>query len=110
MKTGADKRAHSRHTFTAADIVFSHFNKERSYIAQTMNFGRGGMCFKSNLFLQPGQTVFIRLKKIHPNCSCAGFGEGLRSVSLAEVKWCQKECDTDDTNYGVGVKYVASVY
>ena len=109
MKTIAEKRDYERHTF-AADIVFSYFNKERSYNAQAMNLGTGGMCFKSDLFLQPGATVFIRLKKIHPSCSCAGFWEGLRSVTLAEIKWCKKEPDTDDTDYGVGVKYFASVY
>ena len=109
MKTAAEKRVFDRHSFTA-DIVFSYFNRDHSYNAQTMNLGSGGMCFKSDLFLLPGATVFIRLKKIHPNCSCAGFWEGLRSVTLAEIKWCRKEPDTDDTDYEVGVKYFDSVY
>jgi hypothetical protein len=109
MKTIAEKRAYERHSFTA-DIVFSYFNKERFYNAQAMNLGTGGMCFKSDLFLLPGATVFIRLTKIHPKCSCTGFWEGLRSVTLAEIKWCRKEPDKEDSDYGVGVKYFESVY
>ena len=109
MKTIVEKRVYERHSFTA-DIVFSYFNKEHSYNAQTMNLGTGGMCFKSDLFLRPGATVFIRITKIHPNGSFTGFWEGLRSVTLAEIKWCKKEPDKQDSDYGVGVKYFESVY
>jgi hypothetical protein len=63
MKTIAEKRVYDRHSFTA-DIAFSHFNKAHSHGAQILNLGEGGMCFKSNLRLQPGATVYIRLKKL----------------------------------------------
>ena len=53
MKTNLEKRACERHRY-AADIAFSYFNKEHSYIAYTLDIGTGGMSFKSNLFLQPG--------------------------------------------------------
>ena len=71
----------------------------------------GPLTFKQFLCLViPGATVFIRIKKIHPNGSCTGFCEGLRSITLAEIKWCKKEPDIDNTDYGVGVKYFESVY
>ena len=63
MKTDAEKRACDRHGY-AADIAFSYFNKTHSHGAQILNLGEGGMCFKSNLRLQPGATVYIRLKKL----------------------------------------------
>jgi hypothetical protein len=109
MNTNAEKRVHERHSFSA-DIAFSYFNKKPSYNAHTLNLGTGGMCFKSDLFLRPGATVFIRVKKTHPNGSCTGFCEGLRSLTLAEIKWCKKEPDKDDPDYGVGVKYFESAY
>jgi hypothetical protein len=109
LKTIGERRVYARHSLTA-DIVFSYFNKEPSYHAQTMNLGSGGMCFKSDLFHPPGATLFIRVQKIHPDGFCTGFCEGLRTVTLAEIKWCKKESDTDDTDYGVGVKYFESVY
>jgi hypothetical protein len=68
------------------------------------------MCFKSNLFLQPGATLFVRLKETHPNDSCSGFCEGLHIVTLAEVKWCQEVPNGGAFPYGVGVKYFEAVY
>jgi hypothetical protein len=68
------------------------------------------MCFKSNLFLQPGATLFVRLEKTHPNGPCSGFCEGLHIVALAEVKWCQEVPNGEGFPYGVGVKYFEAVY
>ena len=109
MKTNVEKRACERHRY-AADIAFSYFNKEHSYTAHTLNVGSGGMCFKSNLFLKPGATVYIRLKTTQPNDSCSGFCEGVHFVTLAEVKWCQEANGADAYPYGVGVKYFEAAY
>jgi hypothetical protein len=109
MKTNAEKRACERHGYVA-DIAFSYFNKEHSYNAEILNLGLGGLCFKSNLWLQPGATICIHLKKIHPNGSCAGCCEGLRSVTLAEVKWCNELLGSEASDYGIGVKYFGPVY
>ena len=109
MKANAEKRACERH-FCPADIAFSYFNKEHSYNAEILNLGMGGMCFRSNLWLLPGATVYIRLIKTHPNGICAGSCEGLRSVTLAEVKWCNELPGATALPYGVGVKYFNPFY
>ena len=109
MKTKAEKRAYERRSYTAP-IVFSHFNNKHLFDAQTLNHCDRGMSFKSNVFLQTGATLYIRVKEFHPNGSCTGLCEGLRSATLAEVKWCKKEPDKDDSDYGVGVKYFETVY
>ena len=109
MKTDVEKRACERHRY-AADIAFSYFNKEHSYDAYTLNVGSGGMCFKTNLFLKPGSTVYIRLKKKHPNDSGSDFCEGLHFVTLAEVRWCQEAPNGEAFPYGVGVKYFGAAY
>jgi hypothetical protein len=106
MKTTAEKRACERHRY-AADIAFSYFNKEHSYDAQTLNLCTGGMCFKTNLFLKPGATVYIRLKNSH---SSGSFCEGLHLATLAEVKWCHETPTSGVFPYGVGVKYFEAVY
>lgn len=109
MKTDAQKRTCERHRY-AADIAFSYFNKENSYNARTLNLCTGGMCFKSNVFLQPGATIFVRLIKTYPNDSCSGYCEGLHLVTLAEVKWCHEAPGVEAFPYGVGVKYFEAVY
>jgi len=109
MNTNAEKRVYERQSYSA-DIAVSYFNKEYSYNARTLNLCTGGMCFKSNLLLKPGATVYIRLKKTHPNSPCNGFCEGLHIVTLAEVKWCQEVPNGEAFPYGVGVKYFETVY
>ena len=109
MKTDAEKRACERHRY-AADIAVSYFNNENFYNARTLNLCTGGMCFKTNLFLKPGATVYIRLKEAHPNDSCSGFCEGLHIVTLAEVKWCHETNGAGAFPYGVGVKYFEALY
>ena len=109
MKSNAEKRACERHSY-AADIGFSYFNKKHSYNAEILNLGLNGMCFKSNFSLQPGATICIRLKKIHPNGSCSGYCEGLRSVALVEIKWCNELPGNEAAYYGVGAKYFGPVY
>ena len=103
MTTNAEKRACERHSYTAP-ITFSYFNKEQCFDAQSLNHCVEGMCFKSNFFLQPKATVYIRVKRFHPHNSCNAACHGLRLVTLAEVKWC-KELDVGKVYYGVGVKY-----
>jgi hypothetical protein len=85
MKTNSEKRVYERHRY-AANTAFSYFNKEQSHDTETLNIGTGGMCFKSNLFLQPGSTLYVRLTETHPDGTCSGFCEGLHFVTLAEVK------------------------
>ena len=109
MNTHAEKRAYERHCYSA-DIAVSYFNKEHLYNAHTLNIGSGGMCFKSNLFLQPGATLYVRLKETHPSSRRSGFCEGLRIVALAEVKWCREVPNGEAFPYGVGVKYFEPVY
>jgi len=109
MKRKAEKRACERHGY-AADIAVSYFNKKHSYKAEIRNLGVGGMCFKSNLSLQPGATICIRLKNNHQNDSCTGYCEGLRTLTLADVKWCNEIPNTKASSYEVGVKYFEPVY
>jgi hypothetical protein len=50
------------------------------------------------------------LKKTHPAGSAARQCEGLRSVVLAEVKWCCEVPGAAALQYGVGVKYFIPAY
>jgi hypothetical protein len=109
MKVVKEKRHDERWQYMAP-ISFSYFNKESFFDAQTLNYGSGGLCFKSNFFLKPGTIIFIRLKNFNPNGFYNGDSEGLRSVTLAEVKWCGEIHDIDIPVYSVGVGYFPPVY
>ena len=107
MEAYTDKRACARVFHTAA-IEFSYFNKKRWYETQTLNYCDEGMCFKSKVSLQPGTTVFIRVKNNQP--IGAGAGRGLRSVTLAEVKWCKEIINETEPFYVIGAKYYLPEY
>jgi hypothetical protein len=109
MKSFTEKRDCERRNHTAA-ITFSYFNKEHCYEAQTLNHCTGGMRFKSEVFLRPGATVYIRVKKFHPDGTCNGDCRGLRSVTLAEVKWCKEYLNETESLYEIGAKYFEPEY
>ena len=109
MESYTDKRDSERRSH-AAPITFSYFNKAHFYEAQTLNHGDGGVCFKSNVLLQPGATVYIRVKKNYPNGACSGDYRGLRSVTLAEVKWCNEFLNEAEPFYEIGAKYYEPEY
>ncbi len=109
MNAYTEKRACERLRHTAA-IEYSYFNKKHSFKAQTLNHCDEGMCFKSTVSLQPGATVCIRVKKIHPNSPCKGDCRGLRSLTLAEAKWCKEIIDETERFYEIGVKYCQPEY
>ena len=109
MNVVKEKR-HNERCQHMAPISFSYFNKESYFDAQTLNYGSGGMCFKSNFFLKSGTIVLIWLKKFNPHGFCNGVSAGLRSVTLAEVKWCKEIHDKDVPAYGIGVRYFPPIY
>jgi hypothetical protein len=109
MKSNTEKRACERWNHTSR-IAFSYFNQESSFDTQTLNHCLCGMCFKSSFPLQPGATLCIRVKKFNPNVSCAGLSEGLRSVTLATVKWCSEVPGENTSQYAIGVKYFPPAY
>ena len=109
MKSETDKRVCERRYHTAL-IEFSYFNKEHRYNAQTLNHCDEGLCFKSHISLQPGAGVYITVKKLHPNGSCNGACRGLRSVTLAEVKWCKGFFNEIEPFYVIGAKYYQPDY
>ena len=109
MEKTQEKRTCNRYRHTVP-IAVSYFNQAQYFNAQIQNHSPGGMCFKSNYALQPGTVVYIRVKKVHPNGSSTGIGEGLRMVTLAKVKWCMDEPDAPAYSYRLGVKYFEEAY
>jgi len=109
MNGPTEKRITQRQDYKVP-IQVSIFNKKKFFTAQTINNCIDGICFKSNTFLLPGTTVYLRVKKLPPDTSDACAFEGLRSATLGEIKWCKELVDTDTCTYEVGVKYPGPAY
>jgi hypothetical protein len=109
MNSIDEKRAYTRRNYPVP-IDVSYICKEGNLSAQSLNHCEGGMCFESMSFFHPDETLNIRIKDFHPHGPCTGLCEGLRSITLAEVKWCLKVPDSDTSNYRVGIKFYAPIY
>ena len=107
MKTNAEKRDCERRN-NNVPIVFSYFNKNDCFDAQTLNHCPEGLCFKSGSSLRSGDTLYIRVKDFHPHGT--GACEGLRSATLAKVQWCAEIPANGTPSYRVGVKYYSPIY
>lgn len=109
VMTEPENRADRRQRI-AAPIVFSYFNRGPAFDSQTLNHCASGLCIKSDFYLHPGATVYIRVKKFPPNGSPMEVNEALRSATLGEVKWCREISDASPSYYRVGVKYFQPEY
>ena len=109
MKGIEEKRAYTRRHYSVP-IEISYISKKNKLGTQSLNHCEGGMCFIYKSSFIPGETLNIRVKDFHPDGPCIGLCEGLRSSTLAEVRWCNEVSRTDSSQYRVGVKFYAPVY
>ena len=109
MKDNVEKRRNERQS-ASAPIVLSYFNKEECFKAQTLNHCPGGVCFKSEVYLKPGAAILFRVNSFDLNDPCCNNCGGLRSISLAEVKWCSDVLNPKIPSYKIGVKYYEPAY
>lgn len=99
-----EKRGSVRHKCEAA-IEWSYFNKEVYFDAKLLNFSESGVYFESAHDLKPGAMIFMKMNM--GSSSKINFldHECPRSVSLGEVKWRIDLSGSDQSYYGVGVRY-----
>jgi hypothetical protein len=102
----AEKRACAR-CFYEAPVTCAYFNSDRFYSAKTTNHSKDGLYFESDFSLKPGASIYIRVDNYLPEDSSSGIcGCGrVRSLAIAEVKWCEEIQAADGFYYGVGLKY-----
>ena len=104
-----DKRAYERRSYSVP-IEISYISEGDKFSAQSVNHCEEGMCFESQVAFLIGDTLYVRVKDFHPHGPCVGLCEGLRSMTLAEVRWCHEVSDKVTPHYQVGIKFYASVY
>jgi len=96
-------RAFSRND-REASIIYAFHNTDKYYSAKMRNSGAGGMYFESeHNSLRRGSDIWIKMV----DYSADAHGDNAREGYRAEVAWCRKMTDKDDTPcYGVGVRFM----
>jgi len=100
-----EKRTDKRHRCEAS-ISWGCFNKKKMFNAKMLNFSKDGMYFESDVFFKKGVHIYFQMDDCLFDASDPELREGLRTISLAEVKWWRNIDGADDNSFGVGVKYV----
>ena len=99
-----EKRINKRHKCEAS-IRCSCFNKENIINAKMLNYSESGMYFESDSVFKEGTNILFKMKRCLFIPSDPELCEGLRTVSLAEVKWWKEMSGEDSSHFGIGVKY-----
>ena len=100
-----EKRTDERHRCEAS-IAWGCFNKKKMFNAKILNYSKDGMYFESDVFFKEGANIYFQMNDCLFDASDPELCEGLRTISLAEVKWWKDIGGTDDNHFGVGVKYI----
>ena len=104
MGARAEKRIEQRHACKGT-MKWVYFNKECYGAARILNYSQNGSYFQTDQALALGSTVLIHVFKCMDCVDVSKTPANLRWNALAEVKWCQKISDSDNTLYAVGVRY-----
>ena len=104
MGARAEKRIEQRHVCKGT-MKWVYFNKECYGAAKIRNFSQNGSYFETDQAFVPGSTVLIHVFKCMNCVETTKSPANLRWDALSEVKWCEKQSDSDNTSYTVGVRY-----
>jgi len=107
--SGRERRSFSRQNFSAP-LEISHFADRKRKDAELINHSEGGMCIRSRVKYNPSMSLFVRVKNFKSNDACIGDCNGLRSISLADVKWCQKVDDVELSYFKIGLQFCPPAY
>jgi hypothetical protein len=100
-----EKRIDRRHRCEAS-IAWGCFNDKKMFRAKMLNYSKDGMYFESEVNLKEGVNIYFQMNDCLFDASDPERYEGLRSVSLARVKWCKDIGGKKAKHFGFGVKYV----
>ena len=111
MIKDTDKRTGKRHDCDAK-IKWTQFNRidfnygqEIFYHARALNFSESGLYFETEYPLKPGVTIFFRIEVSRCGASNLGDCQCLRTISLADVKWCRDLAKNGESYFGIGDSY-----
>jgi len=89
-----------------AKIKWSYFNTVKSFDAKTLNCSPNGIYFETPNEVKSGTTIVIRTESFLSKNAGSNELNCLRTVSLAEVKWCRELSNDGDRYFEAGVRHI----
>lgn len=116
MIKATEKRTDRRHDcdvqikWTQFNQPTFNFGQDIFYPARVLNFSQSGLYFESEYPLKQGTTILFRLETSGCGVLDSEGYECLRTISLAEVKWCQYFLENGESYFGIGARYPTIPY
>ena len=102
-----ESRADRRYRASLPLNYFPFTSKSVSAVAaEATNCSRRGMCFQSDFPLLEGQYICVRRTPAGGGDVVSDREATVKSVSLAEVRWCRGTVVDGRVRYSVGVRYL----
>lgn len=102
MSATAEKRKDPRTPIQAVISYFPFSTQQNVHCDGTaLNAGQNGLYFETPHPLKNGQYICIRIKEVLSDAVSAN----LRTLTLAQVRWCTAAGSSNSTCYGAGVQY-----
>jgi len=102
----SDRRRLEKRFDCEAKVKWSYFNMGRYFDARILNCSPNGNYFETPHEIKPGATILIRVETFLSKIFRFDDPVCLRTVYLAEVKWCKKSSENGDSYFGVGVRHL----
>ena len=112
MIKATDKRTEKRHAcdtklkWTPLNRIAFNHGQEIFNCARALNFSNSGLYLETKYRLKPGMTIFVRVEESICGVSNLQDCDCLRTISFADVKWCQKLVKNGESYFGIGAKYL----
>jgi hypothetical protein len=100
-----EKRTDRRHRCEAS-IAWGCFNGKKMFRAKMLNYSKEGMYFESEICLKEGANIYFQMNDFSTDASDPERYDGLRTASLARVKWWKDIGGKKANHFGFGVKYM----
>ena len=106
MEGHTERRADKRCCHQAS-VTCAYFNSDRFYHVGATNHSKDGISLFADLPLKPGASIYVRVDSYSPGDQLMGMGgcRGMRTIGVAEVKWCKEIPGAYGSFYSIGLKY-----
>jgi hypothetical protein len=97
-----EKRERKRYN-CRAPIVCGRFNSKEAHSAEIVNYSSDGMCIKCDSGFKEKSTIVFRVNG-RPRTAAKKAKAGLRTISLAEVRWMKAAGQKNERPFYLGLK------
>jgi hypothetical protein len=74
------------------------------------NYCLDGMCVRIKKYFKPRNTLLLRITAEDWNFSALNEIQGLRTITLGEVKWCNEILHKNSLQFEIGIRYSFPTY